>query len=445
MHDGAEWRDPDMTDKPSPRGLAAREAALGLLSRVLEDGRPLDEALEHALAPGGRMAPLAERDRAFARLLAATVLRRLGQIDDLLARAMDRPIDARSARIREILRLGVAQLLFLDTPPHAAIDSAVRLASRKARFKGLVNAVLRRLSRDGAAWRDGQDAARLNTPDWLWRSWVAAHGGAAARAMAEVCLQEPGLDIAVKGAPEDWAGPLGAQVLPTGALRRAHAGGITGLAGYAEGAWWVQDAAAALPARLLGDVAGRAVLDLCAAPGGKTAQLAALGARVTAVDVSEPRLERLRDNLARLHLSAETVAASIVDWRPQAPAELILLDAPCTATGTIRRHPDIWRRRKPADVAVAARRQEALLAAAVEMLAPAGRLVYCVCSLQPEEGPERIAALLAAGAPVTREPIEADELFGRAEWLSAEGDLRTLPHQMGGIDGFYACRLRRAQ
>jgi 16S rRNA (cytosine967-C5)-methyltransferase len=239
---------------------------------------------------------------------------------------------------------------------------------------------------------------------------------------------------------------LQAELLPTGSLRRAAGGAIDVLPGFAEGAWWVQDAAAALPARLLGEVAGRPVIDLCAAPGGKTLQLAAAGARVTAIDRSAPRLERLRQNLARLGLHADVLAADAAEYRPPEPAAAVLLDAPCSATGTIRRHPDVARTRRPGDLAALAGVQDRLLDAALAMLRPGGLLVYCVCSLQPEEGPARIDALLQRDTGVERLPIAAAEIGGLAAAITADCDLRTLPShwaEIGGLDGFFACRLRR--
>ncbi len=422
----------------------ARAAALDLLAAVLDHGRPLDEAL----AGHAGLAALAPRDRAFARLMVATALRRLGQIDALLDSCLDRPLPARARRVRHALRLGVCQLVFLGTAPHAAVDSAVTLVAGLhggARFRGLTNAVLRRLARTGAAAAAEQDAARLNTPDWLWESWTAAYGAETARAIAAAHLAEPPLDITAAREPAAWAARLEAEILPTGTLRRPLRGPVEALPGYDEGAWWVQDAAAALPARLLGGIAGETVIDLGAAPGGKTAQLAAAGARVIAVDRAK-RLARLRENLARLKLAAETVAADILEWRPSAPAPFVLLDAPCTATGTIRRHPDVARIKSPADVDRLARTQDRLLDAAADMLAPGGRLVYCVCSLEPREGPERARALLARRGDLVREPIAADEIGGLSEAITAEGDLRTLPCHLagrGGLDGFYAVRLRR--
>ncbi len=437
-------------------GLAARRAALELLREVLGRKRPLDDAL----AGHAGLAALEPRDRAFARLLVTTCLRRLGQIDALLAHYLSKPLAARDATVQDVLRLGAAQLVFLETPAHAAVHQGVALAEAAGfrRLKALVNAVLRRIAENGAALAARQDAARLNTPDWLWQSWAASYGEDVCRAIAEAHLAEPPLDLTAPRDGARWAALLGADMLPTGSLRRTGGGAVGELPGYDEGAWWVQDAAASLPARLLGDIAGRPVLDLCAAPGGKTAQLASAGALVTAVDRSATRLKRVEDNLKRLKLTAETIAADAAAWRPREPAPFILLDAPCASTGAIRRHPDVPHLKSVQDVARLTGVQDRLLAAAAGMLAPGGVLVYCVCSLEPEEGPERVAAFLASGqatglstglstgGPVERLPIKPSDVGGLAELVTADGDLRTLPchlPEMGGMDGFYAARLVR--
>jgi 16S rRNA (cytosine967-C5)-methyltransferase len=428
-----------MTSPPT-----ARSVAIDLIGAVLRRRRSLDDAIEET----SEIASLPSRDRAFARLLVATVLRRLGQIDALIAHCLNTPLPPRAGMVHDMLRLGIAQLLFLRTPPHAAVATTVDLAEVRGflSHKGLVNAVLRRLSQEGPGLVAEQDAARLNTPDWLWRSWTEAYGEAGARAIATAHLKEAPLDLTTRGNPEEWREALGATLLPTGTLRRSAGGAIMSLPGYAEGAWWVQDAAAALPARLLGDVAGRHVLDLCAAPGGKTAQLAAAGARVTAIDRSPRRLERLVANLARLSLSAEALVADATTWRPAEPAPFILLDAPCTATGAIRRHPDVPHLKTHDDIDRLAAVQERLLTAAVEMLAPAGMLVYCTCSLEPQEGVLQVERLFSRGAPLERRPLRPEEIGGLAECISKEGDLRTLPSHLAdldGLDGFYAARLVR--
>ena len=420
----------------------ARHVALDLIGAVLRRKRPLDDAIEDSPA----MHQLPGRDRAFARLLVATVLRRLGQIDALIADCLNMPLAPRAALVQDILRLGVAQLLFLRTPPHAAVATSVDIAHSCGfvSHKGLVNAVLRRLSVEGTGRVDEQDAARLNTPDWLWQSWSRTYGEATARAIATAHLREAPLDLTLRDDAETWRARLEGVLLPTGTLRRAAGGALATLPGYTDGVWWVQDAAAALPARLFGDLAGREVVDLCAAPGGKTAQLAAAGARVTAVDRSTRRLERLVANIERLKLPVETVGADALSWRPSHPVEAVLLDAPCSTKGAIRRHPDVPHLKLPEDVARLSAVQENLLQAAIDMLRPGGTLIYCTCSLEPEEGPERIESLFYAGAPVDRREIEPDEIGAAPEWITSAGDLRTLPCYFGeydGIDGFFCARL----
>ncbi|NIA71032.1 MFS transporter [Pelagibius litoralis] len=431
---------------PGPKGADARKTALAILQQVMDEGHPLDEAL----AGNPYLAKMATRDRGFTRLLIATVLRRLGQIDAAIDHCLDRPLKAKDTALRQILRLGAAQLLFLGTPPHAAVNATLEVARgpRLAGQRGLMNAVLRRLSREGEALVAEQDAARLNTPDWLWESWSAAYGEETARAIALAQLADPPLDLTNKTEAETrtWAIALGAEILPGGSLRLAGGqGDIARLAGYGEGAWWVQDAAAAVPARLLGDIAGKDVIDLCAAPGGKTAQLAAAGARVTAVERARGRIQRLDENLRRLDLAATTVCADATRWQPAAAVDAVLLDAPCSATGTLRRHPDIAYLKGPDHITTLIKTQDRLLDAAVKMLKPGGLLVYAVCSLQPEEGPERIAALLARNQDVARIPVTASELPGMEQTITAAGDFRSLPCHLpetGGLDGFYACRLR---
>ena len=364
---------------------SARQVALDLLGAVLRRKRPLDDAIEDS----STMSELAVRDRAFGRLLVATVLRRLGQIDALIAGCLNAPLAARAATVHDILRLGIAQLLFLRTPPHAAVATSVDLAHSRGflSHKGLVNAVLRRLSVEGAERVEHHDPGRLNTPDWLWQSWSSAYGGEIAHAIGTAHLKEAPLDVTLRSNGGDWREPLQGELLPTGTLRRAAGGSIVALPGYAEGGWWIQDAAAALPARMFGPVGGLEIVDMCAAPGGKTAQLADAGAQVTAIDRSARRLDRLVANLRRLNLSAKTVAADALAWRPELLADGVLLDAPCTATGAIRRHPDVLHLKQPGDVTRLAAVQESLLRAAVEMLRPGGMLVYCTCSLEPRKAP----------------------------------------------------------
>ena len=408
---------------PSPHSDPTREGALDLLSAVLVRHRSLEDAL-HALPPGEA------RDRAAAHRLTASVLRRAGSLDAVLEPHLRRaPPDA----VRQILRLGAAQLLLLETPAHAAVATSVALARARglAPFTGLVNAVLRRVAEQGQAALADLDAPRLDTPPWLWASW-----GADARAIATAHATEAPLDLTVRGAP-----PPGGTVLPTGSVRYPAGTRVTELAGFAEGAFWVQDAAAALPVQLLSPQPGERIADLCAAPGGKAAQIAAAGADLFAVERDGQRSIRLRENLSRLRLQATIVQADALTWAPPAPLDAVLLDAPCSATGTIRRHPDVPHLKRPTDVSASMEQQRALIAAAAGMLRPGGRLVYAVCSLQPEEGPGMMAALAQAG--LVHAPFTAQECAAIPEARTADGSLRTHPglwHALGGMDGFFATR-----
>jgi 16S rRNA (cytosine967-C5)-methyltransferase len=428
----------------SSPGLPARKAALAILSAILRRRVPLDIAAEEALAS----AKLEARDAAFARAIAGETMRRLGQLNVVIRAFVPKePQEHKAGTALEILLAGACELLFLKVAPHAAVDAANKLAeadTKAVHFKPLINAVLRRIAREGEAIVAAQDAARLNTPDWLWPRWAENFGDATARAIAEAHAQVPPLDLTLKEADDPLPG-LGGKRLAPGTVRRSEPGRVDAMPGFAEGRWWVQDFAAHLPARLFGDVAGKVAIDLCAAPGGKTAQLAAAGARVTSVDISSERLVRVDENLTRLKLSADLIAADARDWRPAEPAPVVLLDAPCTATGTIRRHPDIPWIKSASDIGVLAPLQADLLDAAAEMAAPGGLLVYAVCSLEPEEGIEQIESFLRRTPAFARASIEADEVPD-AQFVTASGDLRTLPHywnDKGGMDGFYAARLRR--
>ncbi len=434
-----------------PAGLPARRVAAELLDGVLRRRRALDELLSGAQVPA-EFASLPERDRALARQIVGTALRRLGSLRYVLDQCLDHGLPREAPRVETALLVGATQLLFLDVPDHAAVDLAVRLAQadrRAARYARLVNAILRRIARSGADMLAGADSLALDTPAWLMARWSRHYGLETARAIALANRSEPPLDLTVKADPETWAARLGATLLPTGSLRLVPSGPISQLAGYNEGAWWVQDAAAALPVRFFGDVAGRAIADLCAAPGGKTAQLASLGARVTAIDRSPTRLERLRENLARLSLKAEIVMEDASAW--QGPSfDGVLIDAPCSSTGTIRRHPDIAWLKQEADLAGLANLQARLLQQAITLTKPGGAIVFCTCSLEPDEGEELVARLVAQDASVRRVPIEAAEVAGHGELLTAAGELRTLPchfpapePRLSGLDGFYAARLAR--
>ena len=434
-------------------GLKARRMAVDLLTAVLADRRPFDEAFER-FAADARYADLEPRDRAFARAIAAVTLRRKGQLSEIVKRFIEKPLPDQRGRLDAILLCAAAQLIFLKSPPHAVINLSVFQVSednRARRFSRLANAVLRRISEQGAGIAALQDEAMVNTPEWLWERWGNFYGAEEAARIGAQHLSEPPLDLSVKSDGQGWADKLGGIVLPTGSVRFAPKGRIEEMHGFDEGEWWVQDAAASLPAKLLGDVRGRTVADLCAAPGGKTAQLAHAGAKVTAVDVSAKRLERLAGNLARLKLSAETIAADAVNWRPDAAFDAVLLDAPCSATGTIRRHPDIPYLKRPSDIVELAKLQQAMLSNAVDMLRPGGVLVYCTCSLEEEEGPAQVTRLLAERADLKLDPISPEEIGGHSEWIDGQGALRTLPHylqlsdpDLSGMDGFYAARLMKA-
>ena len=406
-----------------------RDAAFALLTSVLDRHRPLEEALD-------ALPPLAPRDRAAAHRLAAATLRRLGTLDAVLEPFLRKsPPDP----VRHILRLGAAGLLLLDTPGHAAVATAVALARTRglAPFTGLVNAVLRRLAAAGPAALEGLDGPRLDTPAWLWAAW-----GPDARAIA-VAHQVPApLDLSLRpGTPA----PEGGVLLPTGSVRFPPGTRVDDIPAFTAGDAWVQDAAAALPAALLAARAGERIADLCAAPGGKTAQLAAAGACVVAVERDPARLVRLRETLARTRLVVETIAADAATWAPGETFDAVLLDAPCSATGTIRRHPDVAHLKRPRDIAALAATQDRLLAAAAALLRPGGRLIYALCSLQPEEAEPRIAAALAAGG-LRHDPFTAAELAAVPEARTPDGYLRTTPAcwpNRGGMDGFFAARLTR--
>ncbi len=433
--------------------MAARQLAVTILVQVLNRGQSLDETLASAFA-SDRGKALEPRDRAIARLIVTTVLRRSGELGSAIRAHLDKPLPDDSGRLWTILLSAAAQLLVLETPPHAAINLAVeqvRADREAARFDGLTNAVLRRVSERGLGTASPREAARSNIPVWLFARWVEAYGMETAYRLAEASLHEAALDLTVKSDPEKWAETLSGSVLPTGSVRIAASGRIEDLAGYAEGAWWVQDAAAALPVKLLGDITGKDVADLCAAPGGKTAQLVAAGGRVTAVDLRPERIKRMLQNMDRLQLVCETVAADAGEWTPPEPFDAVLLDAPCTATGTIRRHPDILHLKRETDAAQLEPIQARLLANAARLVKPGGTLVYCSCSLDPAEGEWHIKDFLIENPGFTRQPIVAGEAGIEAAWITPDGDLRTMPFHLpldapaiGGLDGFYAARLVRA-
>ena len=419
-------------------GLPARRAALTILSGVLQKRRPLDAGLD-------QLAGLQIRDAGFARALASETLRNMGALDAVLRKFMAKPLAPHKAgTASEILLLGACELLILKVPPHAAVDAANELAAKDFKavhFKPLINAVLRKVAKEGEAVLSGLDRERLSTPDWLWSRWAAQYSAGTARVIARAHQQAAPVDIVLKYSTAIF--PPSEELF--GAVRRLNESGrIDELPGFTEGDWWVQDAAATLPALLLGDVSGQSVIDLCAAPGGKTLQLAARGAKVTAVEIDAARAERIRENLTRTKLKAEIIQADARDFEGSAP--FVLIDAPCTATGTIRRHPDLPWIKGAADVTVSAGAAYEILESGSRMVAPGGTLVFAVCSLEREDGEEQIAAFLSGHPEFSRRPITVQEIFGHADWITPDGDLLTLPYYLpGGMDGFYAARLKRSE
>ncbi|MEO0878371.1 MAG: transcription antitermination factor NusB [Pseudomonadota bacterium] len=436
------------TDRPPVAlpGMASRQAALDILNLV-RNGAALDEALDRCRS----FDALEGADRKFARALATTVLRRQGALDHVIGAYLNRPLPKRAARVGDILRLAAAQSLFFETPDHAAVSLATEIAKRYEEtkgYEGLINAIARKIA------KAGPDAVaslppRVDTPGWLWRAWERAYGPQKTRAIAAAHENPAPLDLTPQDASklEALGDDLGAEIVLGASLRLRVPGPLTELAGFAEGAWWVQDAAAAVPARLLGDIAGKTVFDLCAAPGGKTMQLAAARSRVIAVDQSGPRLKRVQENLERVGLRAETVKEDVLAWEPARLADAILLDAPCSATGTIRRHPDILRSKTEDDVRALVALQAAMIDKAVALLRPGGTLVYATCSLQSEEGERQASAALSRHETLSRLPVQAGEVGGLDEAITRDGDLRFLPSMLadqGGIDGFFAARFVKA-
>ena len=439
QNDAPRRNSPVRKPKADPAGIDSRMAAFEILKSV-DSGRYLDMAMRRA-------APLEPRDRAFARLLVTTCLRRGGQIDRVLGTLMTKPPAGKAKDALHILRIGAAQLLFLDTGAHAAVNSTVDLmrASGFDRLTGLTNAVMRRLSREADSLLSATDVED-NLPDWLRKSWRQQYGVGRTRKMMELMMQPPTLDITPKADAEDWADILDGELIDGRTVRRDFDGDPTRLDGFEDGHWWVQDAAAALPAALFGDLEGRHVVDLCAAPGGKTAQLIAAGARVTAVDSSKQRLEILERNLGRLGMNATLVATDGRKFTPREKVDAVLIDAPCSATGTLRRRPDVLRHRDATDLVSLAKIQQALITRAADWLEPGGCLIYATCSLQHEEGEaviEKVAAELKDRVEI--DPVSRGEAGAFAPALTDNGMLRILPSDFasfGGVDGFFVARLK---
>jgi 16S rRNA (cytosine967-C5)-methyltransferase len=424
-------------EAPLP-GLTARRLAVDLVEGVIHRHQTLD-----VLSPQIDSTEQAQEDRAFSLTLTLTSLRHFGSLRALVQARLSKALPAQARRIEIILIIAVAQLLILKTPAHAVVSLSVELAKENSAtlpFAPLVNAVLRRISEDKTLVLD----SGLNLPEWLFNRWKHNYGEHTALNMSKALLVEPPLDLSIKSNVEDWVKKLKGQVLATGTLRlSAHKGSIVNLSGYEEGAWWVQDAGAFLPVLACGDVNNKRVLDLCAAPGGKTAALAARGAHVTAVDRSKPRLDLLQQNMRRLHFNVETICADVTKWEPKKEYEVILLDAPCSSTGTLRRHPDVAWIKSEKDIEKLAALQFTLLKRAVKWLKPDGLLVYATCSLEPEEGERQIERILEKESNLKLFPLTAAEAGGLAEVTTANGVWRTRPDMLvneGGVDGFFIGR-----
>lgn len=427
------------------QGLEVRRLAVEIFRTCLDRKQTVEEAVDGNV----RAAALAPRDRAFLLNLLLTTFRHKGEVEAVLAKLLAKPLPRKSGPAADILALGIAQLLFLGMAPHAVIDLSVRAAKadrNAVHFSGLINAVLRKVSAGSKTLLEDIDAPRLNTPDWLWERWVKSYGAEATARIAQAHAERPALDLSFRQDVAAWSGRLAGAVLPNGQMRLApdHAA-VPELPGFEEGAWWVQDAAATIPVRLLGDLRGKTALDLCAAPGGKTLQMAALGAEVTAVDISESRLRRLRDNLARTGLSAELRVQDVLSPELTGDWDAVLLDAPCSATGTIRRHPELPYLKGPKQIRELSGLQRLMLARAAGLVRPGGLLVYCTCSLEPEEGETQIRKFL--GAHEDFEIVPSSDGGIPPEARQPEGWVRTLPFMalggQQGMDGFFAVAMRR--
>nr|WP_246272847.1 transcription antitermination factor NusB [Oricola thermophila] len=443
-------------DKP---GLAARQAAHRILGAIL-DARSSMDGLTDEVHGHPQYLALEPRDRALVRAILLTSLRHYGNLDATLARFTDKPLPSGATGLRNILVVGLAQILFLDVPDHSAVDLAVaaaRIDPRARRFAALVNALLRRAGREKEDLLARFAEKPVRAPRWFADRLEEIHGAEVAAVIDARHRTEAPIDLTLRASERSdasgWAERLGAILLPTGSLRLAGSScDVAALPGYEDGAWWVQDASAAVPARLFGDLAGKAALDCCAAPGGKTAQLADAGARVTALDLSANRLKRLAGNLDRLGLAdrCETIATDLFRFAPGQGFDAVLLDAPCSSTGTVRRHPDVPFTKRPEDIRKLADLQARMLDHAATLVAPGGLLVFSNCSLDPLEGEEVARRFSAAHAGFEPVPVRAEEVPGLEDAITAEGYLRLTPAcldlgdpAVSGADGFFAARFRR--
>ena len=433
--------------------LLTRQLVLKIFHAVLRQNKGLEDQYAFCMNNQDKKQPLENRDRMFVRLLVTVMLRRLRQSDQIISRFLKSPLPEKAFYVQDILRLGTVQLVFLDTPPHAAVSTGVSLIKKNPEYKGfsgLVNAVLHRIAEQGKVIARNQDDALINVPDWLYDEWRKEYGENTAKKIAAAGLHEAPVDFSVKENHAYWADQLQAVEMPTKTLRRQKTVAIPTLPGFQEGNWWVQDLSAAIPARLFHSLKGKNAIDICAAPGGKTAQLITAGANVTAIDISSNRIDRLKENLNRLHLQANLVCADVSEWwksvkHQYQKFDAVLLDAPCSATGTLRRHPDVCVHRTFQDIERLKKTQESLLKTAVDMLSDTGELIYCVCSILPQEGREIIDQAVQSGS-VERMALTQQDV--PKEMITEQGDLCIFPffyESTGGCDGFYAARLKKGK
>jgi 16S rRNA (cytosine967-C5)-methyltransferase len=425
--------------------LDSRVASFYILKKILDEGNTIEGALD-SLSHKINMS-----DRGFIRHLVTTTIRRLGQLDKIINHMTKTKLGNTQMAVRHVLRLGITQLLFMEVPAYAAVDSSVgmietKLSKKLQYLKNPVNAILRNVDRDREQLLKKFGNTRLNFPKWLLKSWDARFGNAIVKEMIAVCLEEAPLDITIKPQlkSEDWANSLQGKVVRENTVRLEKSGKINDLAGYHEGEWWVQDITATLPASLLGAKEDDTLWDLCAAPGGKTAQSAAKGIAVTAVDMSHKRLKRLEENMKRLNLNVDVITSDVLNFKPSVKADYILLDAPCSSTGTVRRHPEILHSRQPQEVKELVNLQSEMLDHVSSIMKKGSILVYSVCSMEQEEGPDQINALLQRDRSLKRKEILKEELVGLEQAILETGDVQTLPHFIeGGMDGFFIARLEK--
>jgi len=437
-----------MTDKIEQNrdnnSLTSRRLAAFVVKEVIENGQPL----EQVLANQADYNTLESRDRAFTRMIAATTFRRMGQIDAALKPFVkQRP----PKLVYAALQTATAQILYMGTPPHAAVGETVAMLKSRGSSKGfanMANAVLRRVTEQGTKLA-GAQPPKVNIPGWIRGEWERSYGRQAGRRMSAQLMKDPVLDLSVKSNPEEWAEKLGGIMIGAQSVRLNKIGDVTALEGFEEGEWWAQDIAASLPVQLMGDVSGLRALDLCGAPGGKTMQLAAKGANVTVLDKSEGRLKRVHENLKRTRLTANSVCADALEWEPaKTNFDIVLLDAPCSATGTFRRHPDVLYNKTPKAVANLVRLQDKLFTKAASFVRPGGRLLYCTCSLQPQEGMPRVVKFLETMTDFRLIPTLEVSGLALPEDAFSDGGLRSLPYYLedkGGMDGFFIAQLARKE